>query len=175
MPSPVAAARSARAVTVVLAALLLASYASFVQAPASNEISRFDLVRAIVERGHIDIDPDAETTADLARHAGHAYSDKAPGAALLAVPVYAAYAAVVRATGGALPAVARESRLRGQPVLGEDRLFLNPSFRRAVYLCNLATNVVAGVALGLLFFALLQRWGMRARKALLATLALGLG
>jgi hypothetical protein len=164
-----------RALMTVLAALLVASYASFAQAPASNESSRFAAVRAMVERGGITIDPDAATTADLARRGDHVYSDKAPGTALLAVPAYAAYAIVVRQLGADLPAFARESQLRGQAALGEDRLFLNPAFRRAVYVCNLSTNVVAGVALGLAFLGLLQRWGVRARDALLATLALGLG
>jgi hypothetical protein len=159
----------------VVAAALLVSYGYFMPAPASNEISRFDLVRALVERGRLDIDPYAETTPDIARRGEHSYSDKAPGTALLATPWYAIYAGVQRLRGAEAPGFARESQLRGTPVVGEDRLFFNPAFRRAVYVCNLGTNVLAGAALGALFFLLLGRWGLPARAALAATAALSLG
>jgi hypothetical protein len=48
-----------------------------------------DLVRAIVEDGSLQIDRFATNTGDLALHGGHVYSDKAPGAALTAVPAVA--------------------------------------------------------------------------------------
>src|SRR5262249_3688134 len=72
-----------------LFALLLLSYAYFYQAGGWNQNSRFDLVRAITNDDALRIDPYSKDTGDKALFEGHYYSDKAPGAALLAVPVVA--------------------------------------------------------------------------------------
>src|SRR5579864_1419050 len=102
----------------ILAVSLLLSYAYFYQAGGWNQNSRFDLVRAIVEQGTTRIDAYVDNTGDRALVNGHAYSDKAPGQALTAVPIGAvldrgsrsptqlallAYAATVWASG--LPTV----------------------------------------------------------------------
>jgi hypothetical protein len=163
----------------LLALLLLSTYAYFLPAPAWNESSRFDLTRSLVERGRLDIDPYHINTEDKAYRDGHYYSDKAPGAALLAVPVYAAYHGWLRLTKAPLPQAVPESVLRGgrsdvPPAEGE-RIFLNASLRRGVYLCNLSTNALAGAALGVLFFLVLARSGVPAPRALLFTAALSLG
>jgi hypothetical protein len=55
-----------------------------------NQNSRFDLTRAIVDDGTVQIDRYAANTGDYATIDGHIYSDKAPGLSLAAVPVYAA-------------------------------------------------------------------------------------
>ena len=73
-----------------LFALVFGAYAYFYQAGGWNQNARFDLVRAIVERGTLRIDAYAENTEDKAEREGHFYSDKAPGVSLMAVPVYAA-------------------------------------------------------------------------------------
>ncbi len=163
----------------LLALLLFSTYAYFLPAPAWNESSRFDLVRSLVERQRLDIDPYHRNTEDKAFRLGHYYSDKAPGAALLAVPAYAAYYGWLRMTGAPLPQAVPESVLRGRPggrpeVAGE-RMFLNATFRRAVYLCNLSTNVLAGTALGVLFFLALARAAVPLGWALVQTAALALG
>jgi hypothetical protein len=158
-----------------LALLLFASLAYFMPAPASNELSRFALVRALVERGSLAIDPDAETTADRARVGEHSYSDKAPGASLLAAPAYFAYLRIADVVGVPRPAVARESRMRVLLPGAEDRLFLSPSLRRAVYVCNLFSNALAAAALAAMFFPLLGAWGLPARRALLLTVAVVAG
>ncbi len=54
-----------------------------------NQNSRLDLVLALVEQGTLQIDAFVENTGDYARVNGHYYSDKAPGLAFAAVPVYA--------------------------------------------------------------------------------------
>lgn len=54
-----------------------------------SQTSRLALVRAIVEQGTLRIDAYVASTGDYALVNGHAYSDKAPGPALLAVPLYA--------------------------------------------------------------------------------------
>src|SRR6478752_2972139 len=75
---------------VFLALGLLLCYGFFLQQPAWNEYSRYDLIRALVEEGTVQIDSFEENTGDKAFKDGHYYSDKAPGTAILGVPVYAA-------------------------------------------------------------------------------------
>lgn len=84
-------------------ALLLVAYGFFQQRPAWNEYSRYDLVRAIAEQGTIRIDSFHENTGDKAFYDGHWYSDKAPGSALLGVPVYAVLTLTSWLTGGGTP------------------------------------------------------------------------
>jgi hypothetical protein len=162
----------------LLGLLLLATYAYFLPAPAWNESSRFALVRSLVERQRLDIDPFHITTQDKAFRAGHYYSDKAPGAAFLAVPAYAAYYGWLRLSGAPLPQAVPESVLRGgAPPRDPDQeqVFLNDTYRRAVYLCNLSTNGLAGAALGVLFFVTLAAGGLRPGLALTCTAALAAG
>jgi hypothetical protein len=68
---------------------VLAAYAYFYQAGGWNQNSRFDLVRALVERGTASIDAFHENTRDKARVGDHFYCDKAPGVSWMAVPPYA--------------------------------------------------------------------------------------
>src|SRR5438552_15452015 len=75
------------------------SYAYFYEGGGWSQNSRFDLVRAIVEQGTLRIDAYHENTQDKAYYQGHYYSDKAPGLALLAVPVAAIARPLLPATG----------------------------------------------------------------------------
>ena len=75
------------------------SYAYFYQGGGWNQNSRFDLVRAITERHTLSIDAYHENTRDKAFANGHYYSDKAPGVALLAVPIALATRPVLRIAG----------------------------------------------------------------------------
>jgi hypothetical protein len=76
-----------RAVLIVTVVFL--SYAYFYQGGGWNQNSRFDMVRAIAEQNTLRIDAYHENTQDKALSSGHYYSDKAPGLALLALPVAA--------------------------------------------------------------------------------------
>jgi hypothetical protein len=71
----------------LITGVVLISYAYFYEGGGWNQNSRFDLVRALVEQGTLRIDDYQENTGDKAFANGHYYSDKAPGLALLAVPV----------------------------------------------------------------------------------------
>ncbi len=71
-------------------------YAYFYPGGGWNQNSRFDLVRAITERHALSIDAYQENTRDKAFANGHYYSDKAPGVALLAVPIALATRPVLR-------------------------------------------------------------------------------
>jgi hypothetical protein len=77
------------------AAALALAYGYFYQGGGWNQGSRMNLVRAIVEDGSLQIDRFATNTGDVALVGGHAYSDKAPGVALTAVPVVAVARAVI--------------------------------------------------------------------------------
>jgi hypothetical protein len=78
----------------LLVVTLIISYAYFYQAGGWNQNSRFDLLRAIVEQHTTRIDSYVDNTGDRALVNGHAYSDKAPGQALTAVPLAAAWSAI---------------------------------------------------------------------------------
>src|ERR1700745_2124466 len=62
------------------------SFIYFYEGGGWNQNSRFDLLRAIVERHTLQIDAYHENTQDKAHFRGHYYSDKAPGLVFLAVP-----------------------------------------------------------------------------------------
>jgi hypothetical protein len=86
------------------AALLLglvtfASSLYFYEGGGWNQNSRFDLLRAIVQRHTLQIDAYHENTQDKAHFNGHYYSDKAPGLVFLAVPFALAARPVLRAAG----------------------------------------------------------------------------
>ncbi len=82
--------RSDRSLFFILGFALLASYAYFYQGGGWNQNSRFALVRAMTEHNTLQIDAYRQATGDRAVWNGHFYSDKAPGASLLAfVPVEA--------------------------------------------------------------------------------------
>jgi hypothetical protein len=86
-----------------LAALLgLASFLSFAyfyEGGGWNQNSRFDLLRAIVERHTLTIDAYQDNTGDKAHYKGHYYSEKAPGLVFLAVPFALAARAGMRVAG----------------------------------------------------------------------------
>lgn len=75
------------------------SYAYFYPGGGWNQNSRFDMVRALLEGHTLRIDAYQENTGDKALSNGHFYSDKAPGLALLALPMAAATRPVLRAVG----------------------------------------------------------------------------
>ena len=83
----------------LIAMVLFVSYAYFYAGGGWNQNSRFDLIRAIIEQGTLRIDAYHQNTRDKAFFRGHYYSDKAPGLALLAVPIVAAARPVLRAAG----------------------------------------------------------------------------
>jgi hypothetical protein len=104
--SPKINSSSIRLRALLIAAVVLFSYAYFYQGGGWNQNSRFDLVRAIVEQGTLRIDAYHENTDDKAFANGHYYSDKAPGLALLAVPIAEVAKPLLRA-GGVDPSSAR--------------------------------------------------------------------
>ncbi len=83
----------------LLGIVIFLSYAYFYEGGGWNQNSRFDMVRAILEQKTLSIDAYHENTQDKALSRGHYYSDKAPGLALLALPVAAASRPLLREVG----------------------------------------------------------------------------
>jgi hypothetical protein len=139
---------------VLLAFGLFASYAYFYPAGGWNQNSRFALVRAVLERRTFQIDAYHSNTGDRALWQGHWYSDKAPGASLLAlVPVEAA---------------------RGvAKVLGVDPASL-PGLAWTSYVAGVATSGLFTAAAAMVVFFLSLRWGFSFGAALFAATAFGL-
>src|SRR4249920_1119230 len=73
----------------LVALIVFISCAYFYEGGGWNQNTRFDLVRAIVERHTLQIDVYQDNTGDKAVLDGHVYADKAPGASLTAVPLVA--------------------------------------------------------------------------------------
>ena len=83
-------------ISLLLFILLWGTYAYFYQAGQHNEISRFEQVKAIVERGQLHIDPDYTHSADIIFYPPqpisgkerHLYPNKAPGTSFIGVPFF---------------------------------------------------------------------------------------
>ena len=90
---------SYRKAAILLGLVAFLSFSYFYEGGGWNQNSRFDLLRAIVERHTLQIDAYHENTQDKAHLNGHYYSDKAPGLVFLAVPFALIARPVLRAVG----------------------------------------------------------------------------
>jgi hypothetical protein len=82
-----------------LAGLLGFALFYFYSGGGPNQASRFDLDRALLEHGKINIDEYHGNTIDKAFDKGHHYSDKAPGSSLAALPALAVAKVAMRFVG----------------------------------------------------------------------------
>jgi hypothetical protein len=179
--SPLAPLARHRPRLVPLGVALLVTYAYFVGEPAWNQNSRLALTRALVERQTTIIDRDHATTGDKSLRDGHFYCDKAPGASWAAMPAYAAFHGLRRATGGELP----RASVRPLDPLGPvpepdergpgDVLVYNLAHRIALYLCALLTGALPSVAAAAAVFLLaLRQAAGQVRPAIVAALTFAL-
>jgi hypothetical protein len=90
---------SHRKAAILLGLVAFLSFSYFYEAGGWNQNSRFDLLRAIIERHTLQIDAYHENTQDKAHFKGHYYSDKAPGLVFLAVPFALAARPALRMMG----------------------------------------------------------------------------
>jgi hypothetical protein len=90
---------SHRRLAILIGCVTFFSFIYFYEGGGWNQNSRFDLLRAIVERHTLQIDAYHENTQDEAHFNGHYYSDKAPGLVFLAVPFAYGARAAMRAVG----------------------------------------------------------------------------
>jgi hypothetical protein len=131
------------------------SYAYFYSAGGWNQNTRFDFVRAVVERGSLSIDAYHENTGDKAVKDGHYYSDKAPGQPLLAVPAAVAARAVSVAVG--------VSPLSAQSLVAMS------------YVCTLFSAALPTALACACLFWIALRLGASVNAAAFGALAMGLG
>lgn len=142
-----------------------------------NQNSRLDMVVAVVEDGTFQIDAYVENTVDYAKVGEHYYSDKAPGAAFLGIPVYAALKGFLDLPlmDGLMDRLASNEAL--QATLREEGTgLLEHKVRLAIAQVAL-TFVAAAVPsalLGALMYRLLARFSARPWPRLLTVLGYGL-
>ena len=77
---------------IAIAAIYLYVFPYFPRIQSANELPRIYLAKEIVDHGTFALDASVTRwggTGDMSPHAGHTYSNKAPGSSMLAVPVYA--------------------------------------------------------------------------------------
>jgi hypothetical protein len=141
-----------RVFRVAFGAWLFGIFAYFLPAATWNPVSRFNLTRALFERGSLIVDPDVSATGDRALVGEHWYSDKPPVVAVLAVPVYAATRAVQQLRG-----IEPDYRAFANAATPAFRFVPNRAYAQAFYVCSLSTSGAAGVAIGLMLLELLRR------------------
>src|SRR4051812_18042899 len=162
----------------LLGALLLASYSYVLPRWADwNQNSRLDLVRALSERHDVVIDDYVGNTGDYALYQGHAYSDKAPGPAFLALPAALALQPALNhpASQRQLERLASSGKLSA--TLNPDGSGINTDKLRAFVLLVASTLFASALptALGALaLYALLRRHTAGSVPAILVTLGYGL-
>lgn len=135
--------------------LYVYSFPYFAKIRHANELPRVYLTRAMVDEGRFAIDTGVArwgTTADVSPSGGHHYSNKAPGASMLAVPAYALVRGL-RAVTGAEP----------------------PGLAETTWLCRMVTGVIPTLLFLLLLYRFLARWAPAAdtRRLLIGAYALG--
>ena len=99
MPRPPHQGANQRNCALLIGVVVFVSFAYFYGGGGWNQNSRFDLLRAILERRTLQIDAYHDNTEDKAHFAGHYYSDKAPGLVFLAVPFGVMARALMRVAG----------------------------------------------------------------------------
>lgn len=139
----------------ILAMVLMASYAYFYEGGGWNQNTRFDLVRAIVERHTLQIDVYQDNTGDKATLGGHVYSDKAPGASLTAVPAVAMTRVALR-------------------VFGAD-VYSPRAITAFSYVATVAAAGVPAMVAAVCVFLIARRFGYGAMPATAAAIVCGLG
>ncbi|MGO9088975.1 MAG: hypothetical protein ACLQBK_27540 [Candidatus Sulfotelmatobacter sp.] len=139
----------------LLGSVTFFSFIYFYEAGGWNQNSRFDLLRAIVERHTLRTDAYYQNTEDRALVAGHYYSDKAPGLVFLAVPFALAARPAMRTVG-----IDPESA-RGALALS--------------YLASAGASALPAALAAICLFFLGLRFGASSTGAAFAALAMALG
>ncbi len=138
-----------------LVLLYLYSFPYFARLKHANELPRIYLTMAMVDDGTFAIDSGVRrwgATVDVSPSGGHQYSNKAPGASLLAAPAYFLLKEVRAALGDGPPSLAQTT-----------------------WLCRVVTGVIPTLLFLLLLWRFLERYAPRpeTRRLLVAGYALG--
>ncbi len=98
MPARTSSAWARHGWVIAIAIVYLYAFPYFPTIRSANELPRVYLTKALVHERTFAVDTGVRhwgATADVSPHAGHHYSNKAPGSSMLAVPAYALAAAIV--------------------------------------------------------------------------------
>src|SRR6478672_3933509 len=144
-----------RKLACLLGAASLLSFVYFYEGGGWNQNSRFDLLRAILERHTLQIDAYHENTGDKAHFQEHYYSDKAPGLVFLAVP----FAVVARA---------------GMQVVGVDPESARGEYALSYIVTTCAVALPAALAAVCLFYLAL-RFGADSFGAVFGAVVMAIG
>jgi hypothetical protein len=164
--------------SIIVFLILLLSYGYvFPRWADPNQNSRVNMVLAVVDDGTFIIDKYVANTVDYAKINGHYYSDKAPGAALLGMPVYYALREALR-----LPVMTQlTERLANssafQSTLRADGSGVNTDkvrFALAQIALALVTNAVPSALTGVLLYRLAARLTSRTAVRIAVALTWGL-
>lgn len=142
-----------------------------------NQNSRLDMVVAVVDDGTFQIDAYVANTVDYARVGDHYYSDKAPGAAFLGIPVYAVLKQVLGLPimDGLMDRLANNEALKAT-LREEGTGLLAHKVRFAI--AQVALSIVAAALptalLGALMYRLLAHFSARPWPRILTVLVYGL-
>jgi hypothetical protein len=139
----------------LLASVSFLSFIYFYEGGGWNQNSRFDLLRAIIERQTLQTDAYYQNTQDRAYFRGHYYSDKAPGLVFTALPFVLAARPALRFVG------IDPNSSRGEIALS--------------YVAGACASALPAALAGIYLFFLSLRFGASSIAAALATLAMGLG
>jgi hypothetical protein len=140
---------------VLLGLIVFFSSMYFYEGGGWNQNSRFDLLRAILERQTLRIDAYQENTEDKAHFRGHYYSDKAPGLVFFSLPAAVVGRASLQAFG-----IKPESP-RGEFILS--------------YVVGIASAALPAALAAVCVFFLALRFGCGINAAAFGTLAMCLG
>lgn len=140
---------SSREKKIFLTVFLIAGL--FVQWYGVNANSRFDLTRAMVDHDQFSTDPVYSNTGDRSYHEDRYYSDKEPGMAFLATPVYATWKGIYSVFGD--PSV--EDKPREKMFESNNITITYPSDPGGFYLSSLILVILATSTLSLSVLSIL--------------------
>lgn len=167
-----------RRTDIALFLLLVVCYAyTFPRWADPNQNSRLDMVVAVMEEGTFQIDKYVQNTVDYAKVGEHYYSDKAPGAAFLGLPVYAGLKLVLdlpvvdRLTERLANSEAFKATLRAE---GSGVLKQKVRFALAQVALTFVISVLPSAFLGVLMYRLLARFTPSVWMRLAVVLGYGL-
>ncbi len=155
--------RAERRASVLLFLAALIAYAYFFPRWADpNQNSRLNMVVAVVDDGTFQIDRNVSNTVDYAKIDGHYYSDKAPGAAWMGIPIYAGLRLLLdlpvlsRLTERLANSEAFKATLREE---GSGVRTDKVRFAIAQIVLSMVTNALPTAMTVAMIFLLLGRWG----------------
>jgi len=160
--------RTAKRAKLWMTGLFMLCFLYFLPRPGEwNQDSRLDTVFAIVNHGSPQVDQYRwNAIGDLTFYKGHYYEAKAPGQALSAIPIFAAYKAVLTLAGHRADAE--------QLGLGSEFHRLYFQFYVSQFLMSMYTVTIPAVAFLLLFFWFLGYFSSSFTNRMIVTIALGL-